>query len=402
MLVLLLGGLGIGTLLGGDDDGDDDGSAAGELDGGRTLVVTTTTVPTEPVDGDPTPIDRGPAGEYVLTYRVEGFAPEGGAVIDLERREVRAPYASRVETVADEGTEDDRPTFFLQVADFGVLQTGREDEDPAPLRVEPAVAAGSAQLALDVPAGIDAGVLEWRHEARTILDRRCEVYRTGGPVDVGALTAPDVDEQQWADLCVTADGLLLQEEWVIDGAPFRRRTAVELDESVELDDATFVPSGEVVDSAETGALAELTPDSMPPGAAFWSLPSAPDGFELRGRFGYSPPRGQADLGAIDQSKVALVLDVYEDGDGGLIVVANGGTSDNSTIVAVDPAGPTVDLGPALGVGEPVLGALQNEVRVGFDRGRFLRVWGTLPIDDLAALARTLVPTTDPDATITPA
>lgn len=396
MLVLLFVGLGVGAVLGRDDD--DDAAAPTEASG-RELIVTTTTVVTEPVAGEPTPIVRGAMEDYVLTYRVEGFAPEGGAVIDLERREVRAPFASRTETVAED--DEGGPAFFLQVADFGVLQTGREDEEPAPLRVEPSVAPGSVQLALDVSAGVEAGVLEWRHEARTILDRRCEVFRTGGPVDVGALTAPDLEEQQWADLCVAADGLLLQEEWVIDGAPFRRRTAVDIDESASLDDARFVPSGEVVSSAETGALAELTPDSAPPGVAFWSLPSAPDGFTSRGRYGYSPPRGQADLGAFDQSKVALVLDVYEDGRGGLLVVANGGTSDNTDVVVVDPAKPTVDLGPTLGTGQSLLGALQNEVRVGFDRGRFLRVWGTLPLDDLVTITRTLTPTTDPDATLTP-
>ena len=364
-----------------------------------TAVITPTTIEGTPVEGDPEPIEVV-RGDYAATYRIEGFVEGGGAVVDIERRWVRPPFASRVETVPSGAADDAEPTY-LQVSDFGVLQTGREDEAPIVLRSEPGVAPGDIRIDVDIDAAIDAGLLEWRHEERTIEDRRCQVFRAGGPVDIATLTAPKADEETWADLCIGDDGLLLQEEWVIDGEPFRRRTLIELDTSPALDDTLFAPGGTVTEGSEGGSLGELTADSVPPGVAFYALESPPPGFRLRGRYGYSPPRASFDASTgSEPARVALILDVYEDDDGGVLVVANGGTSDTSTIVEVGPDDATVDLG-AIGTAEIVLGLHQNEVRVGFERGRFLRVYGTLPVDDLAAIARTLTVTTDPNGTVTP-
>jgi hypothetical protein len=399
-LLVLFAVLGVGTLLrgGGDDDDGGDGEAASTTEPGREVVVTTTTVVTEAVEGDPEPIVPV-RRDYALTYRVEGSTTSGGAIIDLEHREVRPPYASRVETVPAEAPDGD-PTF-VQIARFGELQTGREDEAPVVLRVEPAVAPGDVVVAIDVEAAIAAGVLEWRHEARTILDRRCQVFRTGGPIDVADLAAPAEGEETWADLCIGDDGLLLQEEWVIGGEVFRRRTLVDLDESPSLDDGRFDPDGERPEGVAAGSFAELTPDSRPADVDFYELAEAPVGFTRRGRFGYSPPRNSGDLTAIDSTKVASIMDVYEDGAGGIVVVVNGGSSDGTTTVAVRPEDQTVDLG-SIGTAAVVPGVRQNEVHLGFEHGRFLRVYGTLAVADLAALARTLTVVNDPNGTVTPA
>ena len=396
LVVLALVFIGMGLLaLFGRSEGDDDVDGVDGPPG--TAVVTPTTIESTPVEGDHEPIEAE-HGDYALTYRVEGFTNAGGAVVDLERRWVRPPYASRVETVPS-GEVDADPTF-VQISDFGILQTGREDEEPVVLRTEPTTAPGDVRIDVDVDAAIEAGVLEWRHEERTILDRRCQVFRAGGPVDVATLTPPDTASESWADLCISDGGLLLQEEWVIDGETFRRRTVIELDESPTIADELFEPVAEPSVGPESGSFAELTADSVPPGVAFYALPAPPAGFRHRGRFGYSPPRAPLDVNQPEPSKVALVLDVYEGDGGGLLVVANGGTSDNTPVVEVGPDDATVDLGPA-GRGEVVLGLHQNEVRTGFDHGRFLRVYGTLSVDDLAAVARTLTVITDPDGTVTP-
>ena len=393
VIAVVFVGLGLLALFGraDDDDGDEDDGPPG------TAVVTPTTIESTQVEGDPDPIALG-GSPYAITYRVEGFTDDGGAVIDLEHRWVRPPYASRVET-APEG-DDDAPPTFVQISDFGVVQTGREDESPAILRTEPSVAPGDVRIAADVEAATDAGVLEWRHEERTVLDRRCQVFRAGSPIDVATLAPPDADAEQWADICVSDDGLVLQEEWVIAGEPFRRRTAIEIDESPELDDELFVPGGQVGDGADVGALAELTADSVQPGVPFYALQRPPDGFRHRGRFGYTPPRGKLDFNQAEGPKIALILDVYEDGDGGVLVVANGGTSDHSALFEVGDDDRTLELG-SVGQAEVVLGLRQNELRVAFDDGRFLRIWGNRSIDDLASVARTLSPTTDPNGTVTP-
>lgn len=395
-LVLLAAAFaGLGILVVAQPDGKDEDAPPPDRD--ATAVVTTTTVETAAVEGDPDPI-RVERGDYSITYRVEGFTDDGGAVIDLERRWVRVPYASRVETVPED--DEDAPPTFLQIGDFGILQTGREDEEPLVLHSEPSMAPGDVRIDVDLDAAIDAGVLEWRHEERTILERRCQVFRAGSPVDVATLSAPDDAEESWADLCLGDDGLLLQEEWIIAGNLFRRRTVVEIDESPRLTDDLFDATGTVADGPEGGSLTELTEASVPPGVAFYALESAPAGFTRRGRFGYSPPREVVDFSAAEPVKVALILDVYEDGAGGILVVANGGTSNYSALVEVGPDDATVDLG-AIGPAEIVLGLRQNELRAGFERGRFLRVWGTLDIAELTSIARSLTATTDPNGQVTP-
>jgi hypothetical protein len=378
VLVVLLVALGIGTLVGGGDDDDDD-------DEGAALIERPVSVPIADAPGEPSPVVAR-RGDVLVTYRVEGSTPDGGAVIDSETHVVRAPYESHVSTVP--GEDADADATFLQIAAFGLLQTGFESQ----LVVEPAVAPGDVV--------VDVSDLEWRHQTRTVLDRTCQVFRNGSPVDVGRVEA--ATEADHADICVDEDGLLLHEEWVVSGAVFRVRIATSIDDSPSIDDELFTPTAPRPEGNEAGVLTELTPSSAPPGVDFYALPSAPDGFELRGRFGYAPPRSSAELNQLEPARVAMVLDVYDATDGsGLVVVANGGTSDRSPFVAGDADDERVAVGGALGEAVVLRGLRQHELRVAFDHGRFLRVWGTLPVDDLTALAATLVPTNDPNATLTP-
>ena len=361
--------------------GRDDGEEV--ADGPR--IETPINVDIESVDGDPAPVTvaRTP---YTIEYRVEGFTADGGAVIDTERRWVRPPFESRVETIpGDDGSSD---VSFLQVAGFGFVQTGREHESPVVLATEPTVAPGDVR--------IDVSSLEWRGQQREVLDRTCEVYRAPAPIDVATPTDPEPDS--WADVCVDSTGLVLHEEWVIGGDVFRRRIARALDESPSFDDE-FEPTGERPGGAEGGVLARVTDDSQPPDVAIYTLPKAPDGFRFEGRYGFTPPRAAAQGLELEPTRVAAIIDLYEDGDGGIVVVANGGTNDLSDIVTVVEGAETVDLGGELGTAELVRGLRQHEVRAGLDRGRFVRLWATLPADDVVALARTLEPITRADSTV---
>ena len=383
-VVLVGGGVGAAVLDTGAD-GEDPPPSERPTDG-REVVSSTTTVPSREVDGSFEPIGRPPVA-YALTYRVEGFAVDG-AIIDIEERAVRLPWASRVSSAA---AEEPGSTTFLQIADLGVLQTGTA----ASLASEPAIAPGSAHVTPEVAED----VLEWRHEVRTILERDCQVVRAAGPIDVAEVAAPEEGASDWADLCVDGDGLVLQEEWVIGGDVFRRRTATALevgDGSIPRD--AFVATAERPEGVPGGSFVELTSDSRAPGVRHWELASPPDGFRHVGRYGFSPPRADDDQSVMQIPRVAVIVDVYEDGDGGAVVVANGGTADQSSLFEVggEDADDVVDLGE-LGEGEVLVGLRQREVRTAFERGRFLRVYGTLEVDELIQLARTLVPNDEPGA-----
>ena len=381
--MLVLAALGVGALLSRDDD-----DAEPVADDAGPTIEEPLEVPIEAIDGEPAPVEvvRTPVA---ITYRVEGFANEGGAVIDTERRWVRPPFESRVETTPGEDGEG-APTF-LQIARFAEVQTGRESESPVILTVEPAVAPGVAR--------VDVSALEWRGQGRTVLERTCEVYRAGGPIDVASLEPPT--DETWADLCVDETGLVLHEEWVVGGEVFRRRIAVDVDESPSLDGPLFTMTGVRAEGDAGGLLVEVTADSRPADVAHFELASSPEGFTHRGRYGFTPPRGQTEVNQPEPPRVASILDVYEDGAGGFVVVDNGGTTDRRPLFQTDAGATRVDLGPELGTGEVVLGLRQAEVRVALDGGRFVRVWGTLPLRDLVALARTLVPVTDPNGAVTP-
>ena len=132
-----------------------------------------------------------------------------------------------------------------------------------------------------------------------------------------------------------------------------------------------------------------------------TAPRVPDGFELRGRYAYSPPRTDDSLSQFEVPRVAVIIDVYEDAEGGAVMIANGGTADRSALFESGDAAETADLTSiGLGVADVLHGLRQAEVRVGLPGGRFVRVYGSLAADDLVDLARTLVPNDEP-GTVTP-
>ena len=377
LAVVLVGGGIAATVAGGDDDGPDvDAAPAGD---GREVGEAADDAPSREVDGPVEPVGRPPSS-YEITYEVEGYA-DSGVVVDVERRVIRLPYESRVESA---GAESPDEVTFLQIAGFGVLQSSTE----ASLASEPIIAPGSAHV---LPAVV-AELLEWRHEVRTILDRDCQVVRAGGPMDVSELEPPTAED--WADLCVDEDGIVLQEEWAVGGEVFRRRTATALDLSPDIDDADLSPTAEIPEGVPGGTFVEVTRDSRAPEATHWELDSAPEGFTLVGRYGFSPPRTDDGLSQFEIPRVAMILDVYEDGDGGAVVVVNGGTADRSDLFVTGDGPETADLGP-LGMADVLRGLRQSEVRVGLDGGRFVRVYGSLPAEDLLALARSLQPNDEP-------
>lgn len=381
-VVLVGGGIGASVFGGGGDEDDDAGPGGPTTEPGRSVEEAAADAPSRRVDGPMEPVGRPPES-YEITYLVEGYATDG-VVVDVERRLVRLPFESRVTSGPSESPDE---VTFLQVAALGILQSSKE----ASLTSEPQIAPGSAHVVADVATS----VLEWRHEVRTILDRDCQVVRAGGPIDVATLESPT--DTDFADLCVDEDGLVLQEEWFVGGDVFRRRTATELDTSPRISDADLTPTAAIPDGVPGGTFVEVTRDSRAPEATHWELPAAPDGFSLLGRYAFSPPRTDDGLSQFEVPRVAAILDVYADGEGGLVVVSNGGTANQSDLFTSgdDDGDETVDLGGGLGVADVLRGLRQTEVRVGLERGRFVRLYGSPPAHELVTLASSLVPNDEP-------
>jgi hypothetical protein len=154
------------------------------------------------------------------------------------------------------------------------------------------------------------------------------------------------------------------------------------------DDFFRLPSKPSVAAAEgAGSVIAVAPDSRPPDAEFYALDTPPAGFELRGRYTVVPPQAGLLDEAQRSSLVASIADVWTRGTD-VLVVDQGGALNNQPTFTMQPHTKRVDLG-ALGQGEEVPGMAGNEVRVIVSGGRHVRVYGSLPIRELVAVARAL-------------
>ncbi|HVM53701.1 MAG TPA: hypothetical protein VM262_10935 [Acidimicrobiales bacterium] len=350
----------------------------------------------EPGPAVPPPMDAADElASYRVVYRVEGFGPSG-SVVDTEVREVRRPFDARAESRA--GPPPGQELTSVSVWSFGVTEIGGVEQERATLLGEPVLPNGEVGVTADLEEALDAGVLVYRREREQIAGHRCHRFRTGGPVDVVQLTRPT--SANFADLCIDDAGLVLGESWVVAGELFRRRTAVEVDLDIDLDDRRFEPVGVAPRFGSGGGLiGQVTTDSQFPGVDHWALPTPPAGFELRGRFSWTPPAGGESAGLTgDHSPIVTGLsDVYESGPAAVIVV-NGGTSDGSDALG-DLGGDTFDVGE-LGTGHLRRRVRGAEILVRLDGGRFVKVHGTLSVEDLVAVARNLVVLDGASRTIT--
>ena len=303
---------------------------------------------------------------YRITYRVEtADAPDSTDVLVVDR-----PFDSRLETGSS-----------TQVSTFRRVSFTGAGAAPVIVAQPPAPAASDLRLDLVLPND----VVETRGR-RTVAGRPCQVYRSGVPLSTGALSPPTDDEH--TDTCVDEAGLLLAEEYVVDGDVVLARTATEVELSPDVDAADFAIGDPTVPvDRGGGSVLEVEATSRREGS-FWELAEPPAGFRHRGRYAVVPP--QADVFADPTREgelVASASDVYVRGHD-VVVVDQGATLRGAEAFPPTP-GARVESIDGLGDAEVLLLPRGPEVRVRLDGGRFVRVFGTVPTDDLLAIARSL-------------
>jgi hypothetical protein len=312
-------------------------------------------VPVACSDDDPEPLG---AGDIPTSYRITYVVEEDGFEDSREVLTVQRPFDSRMET---DGA--------VEVTTLGRSSRTVEDSEPLAVAVPPAVAPGDAR----VEHVLGTEVLE-RRGRKTIADRECQVYRTGQSLRLVELVPGDDVE-----VCIDANGLVLEER---TDSRVRRATKVEIgvEESFAVDERT-VP---VLDGG--GAVQPLTTDSRTPGT-FWELG---DDLPLphEGRYAVVPPQPDAFTDAtLRGRRVATTSDVLTDGLD-LVVVDRGGSLEGIDVIGDDDTGEAVEVG-SLGEGTLRYTAIGAEITVELDGGRFVRVSGTLPAEELLAVARGL-------------
>lgn len=196
-----------------------------------------------------------------------------------------------------------------------------------------------------------------------------------------------------AEYCVDASGLVLAS---------RIGNTVEVARKVTLlGDAPSAPDiaatlAEGVSDPTRGSVRPMEPTSSPPGRNDWSLPSAPAGFSFVGRYSAVPLSGEV-LQAGSQEIVAGIVDVYVRGIDTIVVDRGGKLSTDKVtdknLGTLAESAP-VELG-ALGTGVKGIGGIgpfgYREVRAFPEKGRYVVVAGTVPMDELIEVARALRP-----------
>jgi hypothetical protein len=357
-------GLGVWTAVQGGGEPD-----RGGPDGGTT---TTSSPPplarrgseiADPAPDEPLAVGAGPAA-YTIRYALrEPGRPETTETVEVER-----PYRSR-RTGPTETT----------VTDFARLQV--TPGQGAVSVLSPPPAAVDPRPALVVDRAVAEGLLEAR-EWRRVLDRPCRVHR--GLSSVSSSTISAALPGRYTDTCVGEDGLILEEWQVFEGRAVRQRIATEISTTATVEPIVAEPTLAVAQGG--GSVLRVDPASEPPGT-FYVLDRPPAGLTLRGRYAVVPPQP----GLADESErrraIASTADVYEQG-ADVLVVDRGATLNQEDAFQPRPEGRPVDLGP-LGAGELLLSWTGPEVRVKLTDGRFVRVFGTLPVDAVVEVARSL-------------
>ena len=323
-------------------------------------------------------IERTPTS-YKIEYAIELYRKDG-VTKTSDEIEIRRPFDARIASEADGRRTDLRASRFGAL----VLTTGAGVRS---LTAPPAPSASDLRVDPVLEEALASGALQQR-EQRRVLGRRCQVYRAGGTILSGELVAVGTKPAEYADFCVDAAGLVLEEVWVKDDRPLRRRVATVVKEDADIDDDRFRLADEEPFSTEQGGfMKEVDPASAFDGVVY-RLESVPEGFEFVGRYVVQPPKLSPvarDPLAEEQNRGEQVsmVDVWTRGPE-LLTLYQTIAAD----IAAVPSKPKTSRAIELPVGRAVaiLDLRVNEVRMELPEARFLRLMGTLPTKQLEEIA----------------
>jgi hypothetical protein len=220
----------------------------------------------------------------------------------------------------------------------------------------------------------------------------CFVFRSAAALNSGPLAS--IPKRSFVDSCIDHRGLLVYERTTSDGKVVSERTATRVALGGSPGDYSM-RGDEIPANSGGGAMRALTMDSRPSSGPFWDIANPPAGFRHTGRYVVIPsqPHAFADPNAFSPNAAGLpgslvvsIDDVYVRGSDALVIEQ--GSTVNDAKFAAPSGGQDVDLGGVLGRGQLLASASASEVVAEpHDGTRFVRVVGTLPPDDLIAIAR---------------
>lgn len=283
-------------------------------------------------DSEPTPVDLGtpldPSTSPGAAARTTTPAGALGVVTSTESFNVERPFRTRIASRA--GAPPGGAQQWAIVSDLGVsssLASGASEPDVE--TILPSVGIGDWRL----DAVLDDLVADGRFVQdgrRSLLGRECQVYRTGSPLENYEVTAPTATT--YADLCVDAAGLVLEQVAVRDGQVVEHLTATTVDGVPALTDHDFTIVGLPAPLTSGGMRLTLLGGATDD-PSYWSLPSPPTGYQLIGRYTLEQNATDTttsgvpvDTGGVGATTVVTsYVDVYTNGQD-TVVVHQGPTS----------------------------------------------------------------------------
>lgn len=268
---------------------------------------------------------------------------------------VRRPFSTHIANLSGPPPGGDLQQTII--SDLGLYATSSAgDETQSVEAILPGAGIGDWRLDATLGDLVDDGTFQLG-ERRTLLGRECQVYRTGSPLENYALTKPT--DTTYADLCIDASGLLLEQVAVDQGALLEHLTATAVDTAPTLTNDDFAITGTPTSIDDGGSV--LTPiDGVPSDASYWTMSQAPTGYTLQGRYTWQQAATDAASQGIgpDASTgeptnvVTSYVDVYTSGPD-VLVVLQGPTS-------VEPA---TDTDPGVDVSSSSLGKVTAESKL---------------------------------------
>jgi hypothetical protein len=377
LFVLLPVGYAVFTAVRGGDDGTGDGRPKLSRDGSKEVTVS------KADEGRPLEFGTEPES-YELTYRIERYDPDK-VQVSQDKISVRRPFDSRVQSSIDGRKTGDRASRFGTL----VISTG---EGPRTLVSPPAPATADLRLATSLPDALAQNWVEVR-ERRKVAGQLCQVYRAGSTVVSGTLVPVDTTAGEHSDLCVDRQGLLLEEVWFKDGKPLQRRVVTKRVVGSKLPDDRFqlgLDEQAVTIDQGNGFIREVDPNSAFEGTVY-RLTAPPDGATYKGRFVVQPPtlnpfQSPLDGPTAHREQVSLI-DVWTRG-ADTLVFSQTIAADISALPSNSKTAQKIQLGP-IGEAATVVDLRSNEVRAELPEGRFLRIAGSFPRQELLDLAGSL-------------
>ena len=344
---------------------------------GGTLTYLVTRPEPEPspeLRAEPVPGAVGPLGitttptSYRAVYSAESY--DGSKVThSTEEVEIRRPFDGRV--FIRDGEPPGGGVRFQGRSTFAVYANYAESGAAQVAGNAPTAALGDLRLAGSLDELVARGLFV-PGDRRQALGRQCQVYRTGSPLQSIKITAPT--DSDYADVCLTDAGLILEEVTVAGGKLTQRLTATELDLDPTFDADAFTIEGDRVGPDRGGAEVSEVDRATAPAAGYWALGGPPAGFTHQGRYLVQAAEGPSHI------------DVYVRGTD-LLTVRQGAPSAEPDLSDAGE-GRDADLGP-LGEGTVVISSIGTAAVAHPGSEAFVHVSGTIAPAEIQALATSL-------------